>query len=144
MSSARELFVNLPVKDLDRARQFYTSLGFDINSQFTDDKAACVVLGDNISAMLLTEPFFKTFTDKRLADSKRDTEVLLAIDVGSREAVDELVNRAVEAGGTALQEPRDHGWMYQHGFTDLDGHQWEVMYADERQLSEDGPGGESS
>ena len=127
----KQIFVNLPVKDLDKSKEFFTRLGFSFDEQFTDEKAACLVIGENIYSMLLTEPFFKTFIKKEISDAKKSTEVLIGIDVESREQVDELVKKALEAGGTVYREPQDHGWMYGHSFADLDGHQWEVMYMDE-------------
>ncbi|AFH50900.1 Hypothetical protein IALB_3197 [Ignavibacterium album JCM 16511] len=126
----RQIFVNLPVKDVKRSMNFFSQLGFSFNMQFTDDKAACLVIGENIYAMLLHEKFFKTFTKKELADATKVTEVLIAIDVESREAVDSMIQKAVNAGGTIYSEPSDHGWMYQHSFADLDGHQWEIFYSD--------------
>ncbi len=130
-----KIFVNLPVKDLKRSIAFFTHLGFSFNQQFTDDKAACLVINDgSIYAMLLTEPMFKNFTKKEIADARQTTEVLIAIDTDSREQVDELVKKAVEAGGRTYAEPADHGWMYQHSFADPDGHQWEILYMDESKL----------
>jgi uncharacterized protein len=127
---SKNIYVNLPVKDLDKSKEFFSSLGFSFNPQFTDDKAACLVIGEHIFAMLLTEPYFRTFTKKAISDAKQNTEVLIAIDVESREAVDTLVRKVVDAGGSIYRDPDDHGWMYAHSFADLDGHQWEVMYAD--------------
>jgi len=121
---ATKIFVNLPVKDLDKSKEFFTSLGFTINPQFTDDKAACLVIGENIFAMLLREEFFKTFTNKEIADARK------AIDAASRQEVDDLVKKAAQAGGSIYRNPEDHGWMYGHSFADLDGHQWEVLYMD--------------
>jgi uncharacterized protein len=130
-----KIFINLPVKDLKKSMTFFTHLGFSFNRQFTDEKAACLVINDgSIYAMLLTEPMFQTFTKKQIADATKTTEVLIGIDVESREKVDELVAKAVEAGGSVYITPADHGWMYQHSFADLDGHQWEVLYMDERLL----------
>lgn len=126
----RQIFVNLPVKDIARSMQFFRQLGFDFNMQFTDDKAACLIIGENIYAMLLKEEFFKNFTKKEIADASKVTEVLIAIDVESKAAVDSLVQKAVSAGGAIYTEPADHGWMYQHSFADLDGHQWEIFYSD--------------
>jgi uncharacterized protein len=128
---AKQIFVNLPMKDLSKSMEFFTQLGFSFNSQFTDDKAACMVISENIFAMLLIEPFFKTFTKKEIVDARKNTEVLIAIDAASREEVKELVKKAVQAGGLNYMEPQDHGWMYQHSFADLDGHQWEILYIDE-------------
>ncbi|OGU30541.1 MAG: extradiol dioxygenase [Ignavibacteria bacterium GWA2_35_9] len=128
---SKNIFVNLPVKDLSKSMEFFTKLGFKFNPQFTDDKAACMIIGENIYAMLLLEKFFKTFTKKEISDAKKSTEVLIAIDTESREKVDEMINKAVKAGGSIYNNPQDHGWMYGHSFADLDGHQWEVLYMDE-------------
>jgi hypothetical protein len=128
---AKNIYVNLPVKDLKRSISFYSELGFSLNEQFTDEKAACIVIGENIYAMLLTEGFFKEFTNKKICDATKSTEVLIAIDVPGRKDVDDMVNKASKAGGSLYREPQDHGWMYQHSFADPDGHQWEVLYIDE-------------
>jgi hypothetical protein len=133
---ASKIFVHLPVKAIDRSMTFFRSLGFTFNDQFTDDKAACMIISENIYAMLITEPFFRTFTRKPVCDATRNTEVLIAIDAESREAVDEMVQQAVKAGGTTYMKPQDHGWMYGHSFADLDGHQWEVLYMDESKLNQ--------
>jgi predicted lactoylglutathione lyase len=134
---ATKIFVNLPVKDLSVSMAFFTSLGFTFNPQFTDHKAACMIIGENIFAMLLTEPFFETFTKKEVSDARKSTEVLIAIDVESREKIDEMVKKAVAAGGTNYMDPQDHGWMYQHSFADPDGHQWELMYMDESAIPQE-------
>lgn len=126
----KQIFVNLPVKDLEKTKEFWLKLGFTFNPQFTDEKAAALVLGDNIFAMLITEPFFKTFIKKEIADSSKTTEVINAVSVESREKVDELVNKAIEAGATSYRDPDDYGWMYNKSFQDLDGHLWEVLYID--------------
>lgn len=126
----KQIFVNLPVEDLKKSMDFFKSLGFTFNEQFTDDKAACLEIGDNIFVMLLTKPMFQGFTKKPVADAKKSTEVLLALEVESIEKVNSIVKKAVEAGGNTYMEPQDHGWMYQHGFADLDGHQWEVFFSD--------------
>lgn len=131
---ATKIFINLPVKDLSKSIAFFEKLGFSFNPQFTDEKAACLILGENIFSMLLTEPFFQQFTKKEIADAQKTTEILIAIDADSKQKVDELIHRAVQAGGSTYMEPQDHGWMYQHSFADLDGHQWEVAFMDERQF----------
>ncbi|MBI3219525.1 MAG: glyoxalase/bleomycin resistance/extradiol dioxygenase family protein [Bacteroidetes bacterium] len=133
---ASKLFVNLPVKHLSRSMQFFSELGFQFNPQFTDEKAACMIIGENIYAMLLTEPFFQTFTKKEICNAKTHTEVLLAIDASSREEVKAMVDKAIKAGGTHYMDAQDHGWMYQHSFADLDGHQWEILYMDEAALGQ--------
>ena len=133
----KNIFVNLPVKDLEKSKAFFSSLGFSFDPRFTDENAACLVLGENIYAMLLTGPFFRTFTRKDLCDAARCTEVLIAIDAQSRAEVDALVRKALAAGGTLyVDKPQDYGWMYGHGFADLDGHQWEVLYMDESAIPE--------
>ncbi|MFJ7151789.1 VOC family protein [Streptomyces sp. NPDC100445] len=124
------IFVNLPVTDLDASKKFFTALGYTLNPQFTDDKAAAVVISDTIVAMLLAKPFYATFTKKEIADARTTSEVLLCLSAESREQVDELVARAVAAGGTADGEAQDHGSMYGRAFEDLDGHAWEVMWMD--------------
>lgn len=132
---ASKIFVNLPVKDLQRSIAFFTQLGFSFNPRFTDDKAACMVIADgSIYSMLITEEFFRTFTKKDLSDAKKNTEVLIAIDAGSRKDVDDMIKKALAAGGATYMEPQDHGWMYGHSFADPDGHQWEVLYMDESGL----------
>ncbi|HUR31582.1 MAG TPA: VOC family protein [Saprospiraceae bacterium] len=128
---AKQIFVNLPVKDLGKTIEFFTKVGFTFNPQFTDENATCMIIGDNIFAMLLVEKFFKTFTKKEISDSNRSTEVILALSTESRESVDDMVAKAIAAGGTVPNEKQDHGWMYSHGFQDLDGHLWEVLYMDE-------------
>lgn len=127
---ATKIFVNLPVKNLPKSIEFFTRLGFHFNPQFTDDTAACMVISESIFAMLLTHPKFAEFTRKDIADATKTTEVLIALDAESREVVDTIVKNAREAGGTIYDQARDHGWMYQHSFADLDGHQWEVIYMD--------------
>ena len=118
------IFVNLPVKDLDRSVEFFTRLGFRFNPQFTDENATCMIVSDTIYVMLLREEYFRTFTPKEVCDSTRHTEVLVALSSESREAVDEMVRKAVAAGGSTYADPQDHGFMYQHGFQDPDGHIW--------------------
>ncbi len=125
---ASQIFVNLPVKDLTRSVAFFSALGFTFNPTFTDDNATCMIIGENIFAMLLTEPFFRTFTDKDLCDTATQTEVLVALSLDSRADVDAMVAKAKAAGGRVPRPPQDHGFMYGHGFEDLDGHIWEVFH----------------
>lgn len=126
----KQIFVNLAVADLPRSKAFFESLGLTFNPQFTNDQGACLVLGDNIFAMLLVKEFFKGFTGKPLVDPREATEVLLCLSCDSRAEVDAIVAKAVAAGGTAPRAPQDHGFMYGHGFEDLDGHIWELGYMD--------------
>lgn len=124
----KELYINLPVKDLPASIEFFRKLGFEFNAQFTDEKAACMIIGSNIYAMLLSEAFFKSFTKKEVCDTTQSNEVLLALSFDSREEVDAIVSKAREAGGKIPNEPTDHGWMYQTAFLDLDGHRWEPLF----------------
>ena len=126
----KQIFVNLAVDDLPRSKAFFTSLGFGFNPQFSNEQGSCLVLGENTYAMLLVKDFFKTFTDKPIADARRTTEALLCLSSESRAEVDALVARAVAAGGKAPRPVQDHGFMYGHGFEDLDGHIWELAYVD--------------
>lgn len=123
-----KIFVNLPVKDLTKSMEFFTKLGFTFNQQFTDETAACMIVGEDIFVMLLTEDKFKTFIPKQICDASKSTEVLVSLSTESREAVNEMVRKAVAAGGTTYNEPQDLGFMYGHGFQDLDGHIWELIY----------------
>jgi predicted lactoylglutathione lyase len=125
---ATQIFVNLPVQSLRRSIDFFKALGFGFDPQFTDDKGTCMIVGENSFVMLLARDFFQSFTPKDVADASKTTEVLIAISRESREAVDALVARAVAAGATAPRQAQDHGFMYQHGFHDLDGHVWELLW----------------
>ncbi|WP_205513085.1 VOC family protein [Longitalea arenae] len=131
---ATKIFVNLPVKDLAKSINFFSNLGFSFNPQFTDDKAACMIISDQIFAMLLTDSYFTTFTAKKVCDTKTSTEVLIALDAASKEEVQQYIHKARDGGARIYAEPQDHGWMYQHSFEDLDGHQWEILYMNEAQL----------
>jgi len=128
----KQIFVNLPVKDLTKTIDFFTELGFTFNPQFTDDNATCMIIGENIFAMLLVEKFFKNFIPtKKICDAKKNTEVLVALSAQSRKEVDEMIDKAIAAGGSEYRKAEDHGWMYGRSFEDIDGHIWEIFYADE-------------
>lgn len=127
---ATKVFINLPVKNLEKTMTFFQGLGFSFNPQFTDEKATSMVISDSIYVMLLTEPFFKTFIKTEICDAHKQTEVLIALDAATKEEVTDIVNKAVSLGATLYAEPQDHGWMYQHSFSDLDGHKWEICYMD--------------
>src|SRR5688572_21500824 len=131
---ATKVFINLPVKDLNRSKTFFEGLGYSFNPQFTDENAASMVVSDTIFVMLLTENYFKTFTKKPISDAKASTEVLIALDAASRNEVQQTITKAQSLGATIYNEPADHGWMYQHSFADPDGHQWEFVYMDETQF----------
>ena len=126
---ATQIFVNLPVKDLNRSVAFFTALGYTFNPQFTDENATCMIVSEeHIYVMLLVDTYFQTFTSKTIVDAKTSTEVLLCLSCESRTQVDELVAKAVAAGGTTPTPAKDHGFMYQHAYQDLDGHVWELVY----------------
>jgi predicted lactoylglutathione lyase len=127
---ARKIFVNLAVADLDKSMEFFRKLGFAFNPQFTDDKAACMVISSEGYVMLLTEPFFRTFTKRQPCDTGKCSEVLLALSCESRAEVEELVRNAIDAGGAHAMDPVDHGFMYNWSFYDPDGHHWEVLWMD--------------
>jgi uncharacterized protein len=123
-----QIYVNLPVKNLNPTVEFFTKLGFTFNPQFTNENATCMIVGENIFVMLLVEKFFQTFTAKPICDATKSTEVLVCLSCESRAEVDEMVRKAIAAGGTSPRKPQDHGFMYGHGFEDLDGHIWELIY----------------
>ncbi len=125
-----KIFVNLPVKDLKKSVDFFTKLGYTFNAQFTDESTTCMIISEDIYAMLLVEDRFKTFIKKEIADATKTTEVLLGLSAESREAVDELVNKAIAAGGKAPNDKQDQGFMYGWGYEDLDGHLWEIFWMD--------------
>lgn len=127
---SRKMFVNLAVRDLKKSMGFFSTLGFTFNPQFTDDKAACMIVSDEAFVMLLTEPFFRTFTKREPCDTTRQTEGLFALSCDSRAEVDEIVKKALAAGGAQAMDPQDHGFMYGHSFYDPDGHHWEVLWMD--------------
>ena len=128
---ATKIFVNLPVKDLDKSKEFFTKVGFTINPQFTNEKAACVVISDTIFAMILKEEFFKTFIPKKeISDATGSTEVLVALSVESKEQVNEKLEKAFAAGAKEARPAEDHGFMFSRSFEDPDGHIWEVFWMD--------------
>lgn len=132
-----KIFVNLPVKDLNRSIDFFKRLGFTFNPQFTDETATCMVVSEDIFVMLLTHDKFKTFTPKEICDATKSTEVLVCLSLESRERVGEMVRKAVAAGGSTYNDPKDYGFMYAHGFQDLDGHIWELIYMEPSALDQE-------
>lgn len=128
---SKNIFVNLPVKDLKVSMDFYQKLGFEFNMDFTDDKATCMVIHSNIYVMLLTEDFFKEFSNREIPDMDKTREVIVAISVESREEVDKIANNALAAGAGKANSSLEQGGMYTRSFVDLDGHMWEVMYMEE-------------
>jgi predicted lactoylglutathione lyase len=128
MAMATKVFVNLPVQNLDRSIEYFTKLGFAFDPKFTDETATCMSVTEDVAIMLLVAEKFKMFTPKDICDAKRFTEVLVCLSLDSRAKVDEMVRNAVSAGGTVYSDPQDYGFMYGHGFQDLDHHIWEVIY----------------
>ncbi|WP_458127152.1 VOC family protein [Paenibacillus sp. Z3-2] len=127
---AKQIFVNLPVQDLKKSVDFFTKVGFEFDANFTDDSATCMIIGDNIYAMLLVEERFQSFISKKISNAADTTEVIVALSVDSREQVDVIVQAALDAGAKPYNEPQDHGFMYGWSFQDLDDHLWEVSYMD--------------
>jgi len=128
-----QIFLTLPVADLQKSIAFFKGLGFTHNQQFSDDTAACIEINDNISVMLGTHDKFRTFTPKAVCDTSQSVEVLISLSCDTRERVDELVAKALAAGGTTYDEPEDLGFMYSHSFVDLDGHGWGVLHMSAQQ-----------
>jgi len=133
---ATQIFVSQPVKDLDKSKEFFSKLGYTFNAQFTDEKAACMIISDTFFVMLLTETFFKTFTTKEIVDAHKAVERSITISADSKEAVNEMIDKAVAAGGTIPNAATDYGFMYQHSFDDLDGHHWEYAWMDPNGIPE--------
>ncbi|MBD2020475.1 VOC family protein [Leptolyngbya sp. FACHB-36] len=131
-----KIFVNLPVKNLNASIEFFTQLGYQFNAQFTDETATCMIVSEDIFVMLLTEEKFKTFTPNAICDATKNTEVLVCLSTESREAIDDQIRKAIAAGGTTYKEPQDYGFMYAHGFQDLDGHIWELMYMEPEAINQ--------
>ncbi len=124
----KQIFVNLPVRNLNRSVEFFSALGFTFNPQFTDENATCMIVGENIFVMLLVDTFFQTFIDKPVGDASKTAQMLLALPLDDRASVEVFIEKAVNAGATTPMPPKDYGFMYQHGFADLDGHHWEVFH----------------
>lgn len=127
----KNIFINLAIDNLDETVAFFTKLGFSFNAQFTNEKATCMIVEENIFVMLLVEEYFKTFTNKELIDRKTQVGQLLSINLESREAVDDFIKIALSSGGTKAGEPIDHGFMYQNSFNDINNYTWEIFWMDE-------------
>ncbi|MEU3598590.1 VOC family protein [Streptomyces sp. NPDC006798] len=132
----RMIYVHLPVKDLSVSTAFFEKLGFALNPEFSGDDVACVDFGEAVHAMLLTEPFYRTFTDREIADARQVSETLLCLTADSREEVDRLVDTAIASGGSAAGQVKDQGPVYSRGFADPDGHHWEIMFMDVAALAQ--------
>lgn len=133
---SRMIFVNLPVRNLDRSVEFFTQLGFEFNPQFTDETATCMIISDDAFVMLLVESKFREFTPKPISDATTRTEVITSLSAANREEVDGIVDKALAVGGSSANEPMDLGFMYNRSFQDPDGHLWEVVYMDEAAMSQ--------
>jgi uncharacterized protein len=131
------IFVNLPVKDLNKTVEFFTKLGFTFNPRFTDENTTCMIVGKDIFVMLLVEKFFKTFTKKEISDTTKNTEAIVALSAQSREEVDQMMEKVLDAGGREARDPQDHGWMYGRSFEDINGHLWEIFYMDESAMKKE-------
>lgn len=127
----RQIFLNLPVSDLEKSIAFFKALGFSRNPEFSGDSAACIVISDDIFVMLGTHAKFREFTPKEVCDTSKAVEVLISLSCSSREEVDSLVAKALAAGGTTYDKPEDFGFMYTHSFVDLDGHGWGLLHMSE-------------
>ncbi|MBD0378583.1 VOC family protein [Paenibacillus sedimenti] len=131
-----QTYVNLPVKDLNQTKEFFSSIGFEFNPQFSDENAACLVINDNTFVQMLLESYFQTFINKPVADVPSAAAGIIALSADSRAHVDELADKALSAGGKQTQEPKDHGFMYVRSFEDLNGHLWEIAYMDMNAFSQ--------
>lgn len=132
----RNLYVTLPVKDLERSVDFFAALGFSFNPDFTSESGAALVINDNTSVMLVAESFFSTLSKVPITDPRKATEALFSLSQDSREDVDALVRKALAAGATEGHAPEDLGFMYSWAFVDLDGHQWGVFHMDAPQQAQ--------
>jgi uncharacterized protein len=135
--TSKNIFINLPVKDLDKSTNFFKELGFEFNPQFSDETTSCMIISDNIYALLMIEDTFKGFSKKETVDTSTSAEAIFCLSAVTRDQVDELVNKALSSGGKAFTDPKDHGFMYVWGFQDIDGHLWEVAYMDESGFNEE-------
>lgn len=130
---ANQIYVNLPVKNIEQTKAFWNRVGFPVNDQISDENAVCIIMGDHISVMFLTEDYFQTFSERPVPNGDT-TQVLVALAMNSREEVDRIVHAAVENGAYQHEEPQDHGWMYQNSFWDINGHGWNIIFADPSQM----------
>ena len=132
---SKNIFINLPVKDVNKSTHFFKELGFEFNPQFSDETTSCMIISDNIYVMIMVEERFKGFTRKEIVDTTTSAEAIFCLSAESRDQVDEVVNKALSSGGKSYSDPQDHGFMYGWGFQDLDGHIWEVAYMDESAMN---------
>jgi predicted lactoylglutathione lyase len=133
---SKNIFINLPVKDLNKSTDFFQALGFEFNPQFSDESTACMIVSDNIFVLIMVEERFKEFSKKEIVDATTSSEAIFCLSAESRDQVDEVVNKALASGGKSSNDPQDHGFMYGWSFQDLDGHIWEVVYMDESAINQ--------
>jgi uncharacterized protein len=131
---ATKVFINLPVKDIEKSKFFFSNLGYRFNDQISDERALCIIINENIFIMLLKEEYFKTFTKKNISDTKTFNEVLISLDAESKQEIQRIITKANQLGANIYTKAEDYGWMYQHGFADLDGHLWEFIFTDKELL----------
>ncbi|WP_066069857.1 VOC family protein [Neobacillus soli] len=135
--TSQNIFINLPVKDLNKSIHFFRELGFEFNPQFSDETASCMIISDNIFAMIMIEDRFKGFTKKESVDTTTSAEAIFSLSAESRDQVDAVVNKALSSGGKSFSDPLDHGFMYIWGFQDVDGHLWEIAYMDASAMNQE-------
>lgn len=123
----KQIYVNLPVRDLQKSRAFYEGLGYTFNPEFSNDQGACMILGENLYVMLTTREFFASFIEKPVGETTKQVSAIVCVNLDTKAKVDELVAKAVAAGATASAKPQEHGFMYEHGYYDLDGHAWSLV-----------------
>lgn len=133
---SKSIFINLPVKDVNKSTIFFQALGFEFNQQFTTENTASMIISDNIFVLIMVEERFKEFSKKEIVDANTSAEAIFCLSAESRDQVDELVNKALSSGGKSWNAPQDHGFMYGWGFHDLDGHIWEIAYMDESAINQ--------
>ncbi|MGN4128182.1 VOC family protein [Lysinibacillus sphaericus] len=133
---SQNIFINLPVKDLNKSTTFFKELGFEFNLQFTTEDTASMIISDNIFALLMLEERFKEFSKKKIVDTTTSAQAIFCLSAENREQVDALVNKALSSGGKSSSDPQDHGFMYVWGFQDVDGHLWEIAYMDESVMNQ--------
>ncbi|MFZ7942722.1 MULTISPECIES: VOC family protein [Bacillaceae] len=133
--TSKNIFINLSVQDVGKSTNFFKELGFEFNPQFSDETTSCMIISDNIYAMIMIEERFKGFSKKEIVDTTTSAEAIFCLSAKSRNQVDELVNKALASGGKSFSDPQDHGFMYIWGFQDVDGHLWEIAYMDESAMN---------
>ncbi len=132
----KQIWLNLPVKNIEKSKQFFSKIGFSFNEEYSNENSACMLVGDqNFVVMLFEESLFGNFVQNTIVDTQTHSEMLISIDAESRNEVEELAQKVEEAGGVLFAKPAENqGWMYGCGFSDLDGHRWNVLFMDYAKL----------